>query len=141
MTAPPRIKDRVNVGLPSAQIVSVLKERRDPGSLADPVALEVTPEREEHLARLSRARARVQEREQELLLEADIRISIVPVERRYHVELRAPAIPRVAPGDERALALVAAAQHEQRIDEQERVVLVPVMKERQHRRVPLVVPP
>src|SRR4029079_11449127 len=96
-----------------------------PRGFADAVALEMTPEREERHVRFARARARVKEREQELLVQPDVRIAVLPVAGSVHMELRATAVARVEPAGERRFPLLTVLQEEERRDEQVRVFAAP----------------
>src|ERR1041385_646260 len=116
----------------------MLKQRRDPRRCPDAVTFEVSPKWKECLIGLSGARARVQERKEELLIETYVRVAIMPVERRDHVELGAAAVARIAPRDERRFAVLAVPDEIKRIHEKRRVPAPSVVKEWNERRVALV---
>src|SRR5690606_5529175 len=129
------------VRLPAPQVVYVLEERRDPDRFAHANALEMPPKREKHRIGFAWAGTRVQQRKQQSLIQSDRGNSIVPVERRDHVELGPTPVPRVQPSDEGVVAVSIVMRQVERIDEQRLFLVIPVVEERKDRGVALALAP
>src|SRR5690606_7230834 len=133
----PEMNERIEARRPATEIGRVTEERSYPRRLADSESLEVPIEREDGKARLARARARIEERKEQRLVEPYVRIAVVPEQGRDHVERGAPAMAGVAPRHERVLVLGPALQQKERVHEKRRGLVVPVVKERKQGRVAL----